>query len=194
MANVLNLKELPENKKTEELSLKDYENPEFENIEDETNLNYEPNFISWTCPEIHHELISHRWRKAIIILLIAMAVLSIVWQGSILSAITFIGLALVTAMHFIHEIKHQRYAIHPKGVLVGDRLYEYKNLSSFWINYDPEGIKELSIEGKGLLSPYIKIPLGDQNPVEIRTALMNYLPEEQHPERIEDFLRRKLGF
>lgn len=149
--------------------------------------------IAWTAPDKHHELISHTLRKWVIVILVAMAILAFFWQKSILTAITFFVLALVTSMHFWREAQDQQYEIHPHGVAIDGRFYHYHDLDSFWIHFHPQGYHELSLCTGRLLNHYIKVPLGDRDPFEIRDALMAYLPEERHEEGLEDWLRRKLG-
>ena len=149
--------------------------------------------LAWTAPDKHHELISHVLRKWVIIVLTAMAFVALFWQGSILTGITFFALALVTSMHFWREAKHEKYEIHPHGIAAGDQFHHYHDLESFCIHYHPEGYHELSLCTGKLLNHYVKIPLKNQNPFEIRDALVNYLPEKKHEEGLEDLLRRKLG-
>ena len=123
----------------------------------------------------------------------AVAFLSFFWQGSILTAVTFFALALVTSAHFWREVVHHQYEIHPHGIVVGEKFYHYHDLDSFWIHYHPEGYHELSLCTGKLLNHYVKIPLKGQDPFQVRYALMMYLPEERHEEGVEDWLRRKLG-
>jgi len=42
--------------------------------------------------------------------------------------------------------------------------------------------------------PYIKVPIGDENPVEIRKILIKYLPEKKHKESAIDNLAKNLKF
>ena len=42
--------------------------------------------------------------------------------------------------------------------------------------------------------PYIKISLGEQNPVKVRQTLLKYLPERKHKESLIDNLARGLRF
>lgn len=149
--------------------------------------------LAWTSPDKHHELISHTLRKWLIVVLVAMGFLAFFWQGSLLTAVTFFALALVTLMHFWREAVHHQYEIHPHGILVGEKFYHYHDLDSFWIHYHPEGYHELSLCTGKLLNHYVKISLKGQDPFEVRDALMMYLPEERHEEGLEDWLRRKLG-
>jgi hypothetical protein len=149
--------------------------------------------FSWTSPDRHQELISHNLRKWIIVILVGMTFLALLWQGSILTAITFFALALVTSMHFWRETGHNKYEIHPHGILAGDNFYHYRDLDSFWIHYHPEGYHELSLCTGKLVNHYIKIPFHGQDLFQVRDALAMYLPEERHEEGLEDWLRRKLG-
>ena len=149
--------------------------------------------VAWTVPDKHHELISHALRKWVIVVLVVVAFLTFFWQDSILTAITFLALALVTSMHFWREAVHHQYEIHPHGIFAGERFYHYHDLDSFWIHYHPEGYHELSLCTGKLLNHYVKIPLKGQDPFQVRDALMMYLPEERHEEGLEDWLRRKLG-
>lgn len=149
--------------------------------------------LSWTAPDKHHELISHAWRKGIITILVAMAFTALLWQGSILTAITFFALAVVTSMHFWQEARHERYEIHPHGIVVAGQFHHYHDLDSFWIHEHPEGFHELSLCTGQLINHYIKISLKGQDPLEVRDVLLRYLPEERHEEGLEDLLRRKLG-
>ncbi|MBI2003802.1 MAG: hypothetical protein HYS78_02400 [Parcubacteria group bacterium] len=149
--------------------------------------------LAWFAPDKNHELISHTWRKGVIIILVAMAFAALLWQGSILTAITFFALAMVTSMHFWREARHEKYEIHPHGILAGGQFLHYHDLDSFWIHYHPQGEHELSLCTGRFLNYYVKIPLKGQDPVEVRDVLMRYLPEERHEEGLEDLLRRKLG-
>ena len=149
--------------------------------------------LAWTAPDKHSELISHALRKWIIFILTAMAFVTLFWQGSILTGITFFALALVTSMHFWREAAHHQYEVHPHGIFVGGEFYHYHDLDSFWIHLRPDGFHELSLCTGRFLNHYIKVSLKDQDPFEIRRALMPYLPEKRHEEGLEDWLRRKLG-
>jgi len=149
--------------------------------------------LAWTGPDKHPELISHALRKWIIVILVAMAFGALFWQRSIFTGITFFALALVTSMHFWREAVHHQYEIHPHGITVGGEFYHYHDLDSFWIHHHPDGFHELSLCTGRFLNYYIKVSLKDQDPFEIRSALMPYLPEKRHEEGLEDLLRRKLG-
>lgn len=85
-------------------------------------------------------------------------------------------------------------SISPKGIKINNTLYEFENLKSFWIFYNPPEIRELSLRSKKMIMPYIKVPIGDINPVEIRRILIKYLPEKKHKESAIDNITRNLKF
>ncbi len=63
------------------------------------------------------------------------------------------------------------------GVGVGNRFYKYSELDDFYIIYRPKEIKMLFIDTKTALRPLLRISLNDNNPLEIRDTLDNYLVE-----------------
>ena len=84
--------------------------------------------------------------------------------------------------------------IRAQGVQVNRDLYPYETLKSFWIFYDPPHHQELSIRShKAFTGGYIKIPLGDEDPVKIREILTKFLPERKQEEALVDVFARLVG-
>lgn len=79
------------------------------------------------------------------------------------------------------------------GVFVGTAHHPYAELKSFWI-FDAPDHKELSVETTKILTPYLRIPLGDEDPERVGRAIARFLPEEEHKEFISDAIARSLGF
>lgn len=69
-------------------------------------------------------------------------------------------------------------AITDLGVIVGNRFYPYKELSSFFMVYRPPEVKMLFIQPKTTVRPMLRIPLIDQNPVQLRAQLRKFLQED----------------
>lgn len=82
-------------------------------------------------------------------------------------------------------------AITPRGIKIENRVYEFSDLKSFWLFYEPPEIKELSLESRKTAMPYIKVPLGDTDPVKLREMLMKFIPEKKHEESLTDIIGRK---
>jgi len=92
------------------------------------------------------------------------------------------------------EPRKIKFAITARGIMIEKNLYNFDNLKSFWLFYDPPEIKYLSLESKKLFMPYIKIPLGDEDPNKIRELLLKFLPEVKQEESLIDALARHLKF
>jgi len=86
------------------------------------------------------------------------------------------------------------FKINEKGVEIDGKLHEFENLRSFWVFYNPPEEKELSLRSKKTFFPYIRIPLAEQNPNEIRKYLLRFLPEKRHKESLIDIWMRRIGF
>jgi uncharacterized membrane protein YdbT with pleckstrin-like domain len=114
-----------------------------------------------------------------------------VWGGIIVGALlifsvfTFnflFGLIIImtslTVLLFARSTNEIDFMITEDGVVVNEKLYEYKSLKNFFIIYEPPQIKTLYFEPKNIFIPRIPVDLQDQNPVKIREVLLNYLPED----------------
>lgn len=94
---------------------------------------------------------------------------------------------------FLFEKKQPQiviFAVTKDGIFIHDHLYTYRSLKSFWIEYQPEGLKEVSFRSSQIFLPYIKVPLGETDPTALRKQLLKFLPEEEHPPGFSDFLDR----
>jgi len=69
-----------------------------------------------------------------------------------------------------------------EGVYIGNKLHPFKSIKNFYIIYEPPTIKNLYIEFKSVFQPRLQIPLEDQNPADIRNALLEYIEEDINKE------------
>ncbi len=89
-------------------------------------------------------------------------------------------IALFAIILFVQQ--HQEphtipFAITDLGVIIGNRFYPYSELEGFYIIYEPP-VKTLFFETKNFIRPLMRVPLTDQNPVDLRFALLEFLPED----------------
>ncbi len=157
-------------------------------------VEYEADMLyhEWKAPEFTHHKKNKRWYMYAIGITATAVVLSII-SGSGLTALVF-GLSgaivLFTAEHKPRDIN---FSITPMGVSAGEKHYDFSHLDSFWVHYTPD-VQELSFKSKKMLSPFIKIPLGEQDPIHVRTMLSSYLPEERQEEELIDMILRRIKF
>ncbi|MBX4211435.1 MAG: hypothetical protein KW806_01410 [Candidatus Yanofskybacteria bacterium] len=79
-----------------------------------------------------------------------------------------------------------------QGIHVNQKTYFYRNLASFWIEYHPGDLKELSVGLHHWYLPHLKLPLGNQSPLAVRQALVNFLPEREHPPSLLDGIIKRI--
>jgi hypothetical protein len=81
-----------------------------------------------------------------------------------------------------------------QGIMVDSIIYPYADLESFWIFYEPPDFKVISLKHKKPYLPHIQIPLGEEDPMEIRKILMELLTETEQEEAFSDKMARYLKF
>ena len=191
MPHILNLK----NKKLEKENSKetDYE---IKYEYDRPNKNITPESITkieWEAHEYNYYEKSLLWFLIYFIISFAILGLAVWFKNWTFVFLIILGASLI----YIYALKPPRkikMRIDARGITVEEKLYFYKDLKSFWIFYDPPHVKYLSLISKKLIVPQIKIPIGKQDPNEIRKMLLKFLPEEEHEESFADILARIIRF
>lgn len=120
---------------------------------------------------------------------LALIIISLLTQNFLLAIILLVGTLAILA-HHARAPELIDFALTPKGVKVGNRLYPYRELKAFSLS-EPEERPELRLHSDKILLPHIVIPLENQiGPDAVRGYLLAYLPEERHDENlIENFIR-----
>lgn len=149
--------------------------------------------LSWSGP-----LYIHRPNMKIIavvsLVLFIIAALMQIFQKNIITTIFFGLLGAVLLIRAGKKPEVVDFEISPLGVKVGEQLYGFREIRSFWIEYDPAlDIKELSLQLKKWYHAYIKIPIYEQNPVQLRLILLSFLTEVEHKDTLADTVSRRLG-
>jgi len=193
MANIVNLREeKEESKDSSESSLPQDESQKKEKLKKLPQTAVK-NRLEWSAPEFFYFEKTEIW--FIVSGLIALILfISALWTRNILFALLiFLGYFSIT----IYAIKKPRNIvvnINPQGIKIDNTLYPYDNLKSFWIFYEPPTLKEISLLSKKTIMPHIKIPIGEQDPAEVRGILIQYLSEKKQDESLVDNMTRQLRF
>ena len=128
------------------------------------------------------------------VIFFGIAALVQIFQKNIITTIFFALVGFVILLNIKRKHELASFEINPAGVVINGARHAYQEIKSFWIEYDPElGIQELSLQLKKWYAPYVKIPIYGQNPVQLRYALMEFLPEIEHKDSIVEIVSRKLG-
>ena len=133
--------------------------------------------VQWQCDDGTQQARSRRWyviAGVVAVLLIAYGV----WTRDFLFSGLLVLFGLTFGLMRRQPAKALVLAITDNGVAVGQTFYSYQELKGFWIIYQPPEVKNLYLEFRNPFKPYLPLPLGPQNPVTARHALLDYLPED----------------
>jgi len=143
----------------------------------------------WRAPE--HEIVEKdkRWYLWIGLILAGIVTYAI-FTDSLVMAITFILIGMVGYIIINKEPRVITFYITDDGVIADKEIYEFENIKSFWIFYESEGLKSVSLHLKSKIMPYVHIPLGEEDPTVVREILLEYIEEiKQKPSAVDNFER-----
>ncbi len=148
-----------------------------------------PYLINWEVKKFENFERHQWWMVSVFLIFLALLTYSLLSDNFLLSILIIIAGLLI----YLFEKKKPetfRFAICKTGIIAHDHFYEFTEIKSFWIFYEPGivGRKELSLKLNNRLMPYAQIPLGKENPNKIRNILLKYIPEDKHNESILDYL------
>jgi len=143
----------------------------------------------WQGPEFEEVERDRKWYLVVTTLLILIIAWAI-YSDSLIMAITFILIGMVGYIYIHHEPRTLDFAITYDGMVAGNELYHFDNLESFWIFYEPPHTKILSLKSRGILLPYVHVPLHDEDPVKIREILMDFIPEAKQEDGVVQIMER----
>ncbi len=107
--------------------------------------------------------------------------------------VIFIILAAALVMYYgSRRPRRVSFSLSEEGVMIGTKLHPYRDLKSFWI-FDTRRRRELSLETKSNMEPFIVIPLGDNHPADVRSYLGEFLEEVEHMESVVEKFMRAIG-
>ncbi len=147
--------------------------------------------LHWRAPEFEIFERDQKWYLTITGILIAVVAYAIFTNGLVM-AITFILIGVVGYIYIEKEPRTLDFMLTRDGVVAGREIYDFDNIQSFWVFYEEDGLRVISLHTQSYLAPFIHIPIGDQDPTEIRKILLEYIPEEEHKPGIMDTLDRLL--
>lgn len=145
----------------------------------------------WQAPEFEAYERDKRWYAYAALILIAIISYA-VYTNSPVSAIVFILIGAVGYIYLNKEPKIIKFSLTDTGIIAGREIYEFEQLHSFWIFYDPPQEKLISFHTKSYLLPFVHIPLDREDPVKMRQILLKYIPEVKQKPSFVDMLERLL--
>jgi hypothetical protein len=145
----------------------------------------------WKAPEFE---IYERDRKWYLYIIIALALIIgwAIYSNGLVMAITFILLGAVGYIHINKTPRILDFIVTDEGVYAEKDFFPFTNMNSFWIIYDPGNKKVISFHTKSHFLPFLHIPIHDEDPVEIREVLLQFIPEIRQEHNMMDTMERLL--
>jgi hypothetical protein len=149
--------------------------------------------IEWSAPEYEYHEKTSDWFWALGVITLALF-LSAIFLGSFLFGLLVLLAGFSLALYGARKPNVVNFKIDVQGIHIGNTIYNYENLKSFWLDYQPPYIKELIIESQKTFMPHINIMLGDIDPLKVREYLLKFLKEEKIEEPLTATIARFLKF
>jgi hypothetical protein len=137
--------------------------------------------ITWTAPAYQHYHRGKWWFAASALAGAGLVTYSFI-TANFLFAVLVVMFAIIVVLQSVHQPRTLDVAVTDMGVLLGERFIPHRDLKSFWFVYDPP-VKNLYLEFRRGLFPHEVVLMDNQNPLEVRDALKQFLPEDfEHEE------------
>ena len=146
---------------------------------------------TWTIPVYQLHTRGTLWyiiAGTLVIALLGYAVAT----ANFLFALLIILFAVIIFLSHTNEPPMVDVAVTDLGIVMNERFYPYHALTSFWIIFDPPLTKHLYIQFQSSVRPALSIHLADENPLEIRETLRQFVYEdlEKREEPLSEVLWR----
>lgn len=153
--------------------------------------NKENVLVQWRGPEFEHYPRDKKWYTGAAIIL-ALIILYAVFTNGIIMAIVFALIGISGYIILSQPQKEIDFAVTYDGILVGDEIYDFDDIKSFWIFYEPPHTRIISLHMRGYFRPYLHIPLHQVDPVIVHKALVEFVSEKRQEQNIVDIVERLL--
>jgi hypothetical protein len=178
--------------KTEKINKPMHEDNPRQDTVNSSNVNNRKILFHWQALEYEDFKRSKKWYAVAIPIFIAVIGWAVYTRSAVM-AITFLLAGIIGYVQLKKEPRMMDFMITSEGIVAGKEIYIFDNLSSFWIFYESEGLKAISLHTKSSFIPYVQVPLSEEDPVEIRKILLDRIPEEKHELGIVEILGRIVG-
>jgi len=149
--------------------------------------------VEWSAPEFDYHEKSSDWYWALGIITFGFFVLALLLKNWLFAILVVLG-GFSLGMYGVKRPRTINFAVTSRGLKIGETLYPFDHLQSFWLNYDPPHLKELYVISKKKFVPQIFIPLGQADPNLVREHLLKFMEEREIQESFVDVIARFFRF
>lgn len=150
--------------------------------------------LSWNTIEYLHQEKTTDWYWIVGIVTVSIAIISII-LNNIIFAILILVSSFTLMLFASRPPSEVEVDIDDLGIRVGNTIYPYKHLDSFWVE-TRENNDRILLKSKKLFMPLIIIFIEENQvrPGDVRGMLLKHLSEEEHAEPFLEKLLVYLGF
>ncbi|OGH63425.1 MAG: hypothetical protein A2848_02595 [Candidatus Magasanikbacteria bacterium RIFCSPHIGHO2_01_FULL_50_8] len=131
----------------------------------------------WDVPEYTKYPHSRAWYIGAAVFLVGCIVYAIFFEENYLFAFILLLITIIFAFHEMREPGETQFGITDQGLVWRGFLFPYKEVRAFWIVYDND-VRNIYFTFKKATTPRLTIALDDQDPIEIRETLKQYIFED----------------
>ena len=148
---------------------------------------------SWTIDEYERHERGPLWYAAAFVIGVTLVLYAMITQN-FLFAIIIVMCGVIIGLSTLREPRRVLFQVTTRGVCMDKSFTPFKELKSFWIMYEPPDVKNLYLDFRNPMNPHVKVPLEDEDPLQVRQALLEFLREEaeQEQEPLTEILGRLL--
>ncbi len=151
--------------------------------------------LEWEGREYDHNPKGADWYWALGIVSVAGAVAAILF-GNYLLALLVVLAAAALAIHAAKEPPVHRFRLVEQGVVIGNDLHPFENMTSFSVLESVDGTLPpmLSIQNESWFSPHLIIPLAGVDADVVYAYFLERVDEAEHRHTFADLVAAWLGF
>lgn len=146
--------------------------------------------FTWNIKEYEQHERSTRWYVLAAVVGGLLLLYSLI-SGNYLFTLVVVLFGIILFLQDTQSPMEVFFAITEAGIIIGDRFYPFKEITSYWMVYNPPEVKNIYFLTKNALRQRIKIPLLDNDPLSVRDFLNQFLVEDVDKE--EEPLTDRLG-
>ena len=147
----------------------------------------------WEMPAFQRYERGKTWYFGLAVLAVLMIAYA-VWTANFLFAFIIFLSAIILLLVGVQDPRRVLVQVGNNGIVVDGKLHLFQDIGNFAIIYQPPLSKVLYLEPKATLAQRLRLELMDQDPVELRSHLRQYLREDLdlQGEHLSDILGRLL--
>ena|SRR3989344_9280896 len=147
--------------------------------------------FDWVVNEYEKHDRSKRWYVLMAVVGAALLLYAVI-SGNYLFALIVVLFGIILFLQDMLQPAEVSFAITEAGIVVGNKFYPFKEITNYWMIYNPPEVKNIYFSTNNILKHRLQISLLDNDPRPIRDFLNQFLVEDldQEEEPLSDRLGR----